>query len=194
MARELVLAFEAAPPGEAEAPGMMSGMDEEGFRLLYERNARPLRSYLSRMSGDRAAADDLLQETFLRFLRARPPEMDGDGRRRYLFRIATNLLRDRFRGGKWRHEPLPELPSGGGSAEKSHLRLDLGRLLMRLKPRDRQLLWLAYVEGSSHDEIAEIAGLKSQSIRPMLFRARQRLARLLRQKGLGPAIESKVKP
>jgi RNA polymerase sigma-70 factor, ECF subfamily len=60
----------------------------------------------------------------------------------------------------------------------------LGPALSRLKPRERQLLWLAYAEGCSHKEIAEITGLKSPSIRLLLFRARHKLARLLRQRAL----------
>lgn len=45
-------------------------MDEEAFRGFYDRNARGVWAYLSRMTGDRQLADDLLQETFYRFLRA----------------------------------------------------------------------------------------------------------------------------
>jgi RNA polymerase sigma-70 factor (ECF subfamily) len=49
----------------------------------------------------------------------------------------------------------------------------------RLKPRERQLLWLAYVEGSNHKEIANCTGLQAGSIRLLLFRARRRLAELI---------------
>ena len=49
----------------------------------------------------------------------------------------------------------------------------------RLKPRERQLLWLAYVEGSSHKEIADCTGLRAGSIRLLLFRARRKLAELI---------------
>ena len=48
---------------------------------------------------------------------------------------------------------------------------------------ERELVWLAYVEGSSHREIAEIMGLREVSIRPMLFRVRQKLAELLKSIG-----------
>jgi RNA polymerase sigma-70 factor, ECF subfamily len=51
-----------------------------------------------------------------------------------------------------------------------------------MRPRDRQLLWLAYAEGYSHHEIAEVTGLASASIRLLLFRARRKMARLLRQR------------
>jgi RNA polymerase sigma-70 factor (ECF subfamily) len=57
----------------------------------------------------------------------------------------------------------------------------LGPALGRMRPRDRQLLWLAYAEGYSHREIAAITGLASASIRLLLFRARRKIARLLRE-------------
>ena len=49
-----------------------------------------------------------------------------------------------------------------------------------LRPRDRAMLWLAYAHGSSHDEIAGVVGVKTSSVKLMLFRARQRLADRLR--------------
>ena len=53
--------------------------------------------------------------------------------------------------------------------------------MARLKPRERDLLWLAYAQGSSHQEIAQALGLKTASIKLLLFRARRRLAALLRE-------------
>ena len=55
-------------------------------------------------------------------------------------------------------------------------------LLQQLKPRERQLLWLAYVEGMTHSEIAKCTGLRSMSVRILLFRARQKAAELLGRK------------
>jgi RNA polymerase sigma-70 factor (ECF subfamily) len=56
--------------------------------------------------------------------------------------------------------------------------------LLQLRPRERQLLWLAHAEGYTHKEIAEIMGLNSPSIRLMLFRARHRMAELLQDGGV----------
>ncbi len=49
-----------------------------------------------------------------------------------------------------------------------------------MKPRERQLLWLAYAEGYSHREIAAVTGLAAASIRLLLFRARRKIAGFLR--------------
>jgi RNA polymerase sigma-70 factor (ECF subfamily) len=189
MARELVLPIETSLEAAEEAS---FSMDEESFRRLYVETARPLRAYLSRISGDAVLADDLLQESYFRFLRAERPEMNDVGRKNYLYRIATNLFYDHYRRTKRIEPDLPEVPVGEKTGDEIHLRTDFSRVFQKLKPRERQLLWLAYVEGSSHKEIAETLGLKAGSIRLLLFRARHRLAQLLREKGLGPEDALKV--
>jgi RNA polymerase sigma-70 factor (ECF subfamily) len=62
---------------------------------------------------------------------------------------------------------------------------ELGPLLDRLKPRDRQLLWLAYVEGFSHREIAAVTDIHEKSVRVLLLRARERMMQILRDQGIG---------
>ncbi len=174
------------PASLACAPAGLAPMDNEEFSAFYERSARPLWAYLARVSGDPALADDLVQESYIRFLTAdHPPTQLNDGevsQRKYLFRIATNLLRDHWR--RPRASSLDALPDDllrvpDGSAQ-SESRAILGPALQSLRPRDRQLLWLAYAEGYSHHEIAAITGLASAGIRLLLFRARRRMAALLR--------------
>ena len=171
----------------AAEPGI--AMDEDAFTAFYQRTARQLRAYLARVSGSPSLADDFVQESYLRFLAAAAPWQDGEiACRRYLFRIATNLLRDHWRRPQTMPlEDLPEtvLPSlTGNHPERIDSQALLGPALLRLKPRERQLLWLAYAEGYSHREIATITGLRAPSIRLLLFRARHKLAGLLRQKGM----------
>ena len=163
-------------------------MDEESFRDFYERTARPLWAYLSRVLGDASQADDMMQETYYRFLRARLTDVGEAHRRNYLFRIATNLLRDSWRQKKTEHVSIPEgleVATHDRTAEKIQQRSMLSSALGGLRPREREILWLAYAQGSSHKEIAEALGLKSGSIRLMLFRARKKLAGFLRRQELG---------
>ena len=72
-------------------------MDEEAFRAFYDRTSRPVWAYLSRITGDRQLADDLLQEAYYRFYRAGAAHVDEAHRRNSLFRIATNLAHDHRR-------------------------------------------------------------------------------------------------
>lgn len=164
-------------------------MDEEAFAAFYQRTSRQVWAYLARVSGNATLADDLLQESYVRFLTAAAPWSHGEvACRAYLFRIATNLLRDHWR--RPQSTPIEDVPEtslpviAGPNLERMDSQALLGPALTKLKPRERQLLWLAYAEGCSHKEIAEITGLKSPSIRLLLFRARHKLARLLRQRTL----------
>jgi RNA polymerase sigma-70 factor (ECF subfamily) len=161
-----------------------SRMDRDAFAGFYERTARPLWAYLARVSGDPALADDLVQESFVRMLGAAAP-MDGEVHaKRYLFRIATNLLKDYWRRPKASSiDDLPESAFAAASGEGMDAQMMLEPRLLQLRPRERQLLWLAHAEGYSHKEIAEIMGLRSPSIRLMLFRARHKLAELLKDGG-----------
>jgi RNA polymerase sigma-70 factor (ECF subfamily) len=156
-------------------------MDDEAFAGFYERSARALWAYLARTSGDPALAEDLMQESYVRFLCATRREDGEVAARRYLFRIASNLLRDHWR--RPRAASIEDIPENffarNGDAAQSETQMMLGPALAQMRPRDRQLLWLAHAEGYSHSEIAEVTGLASASIRLLLFRARRKIARLL---------------
>ena len=158
-------------------------MDEDTFRAFYERTARGVWAYLARVTGDRQLADDLLQETYYRFLRANATHETESHRRNSLYRIATNLARDARRQDLSRPailagNDIESAPAGdqSGAAERS---ADFSRAMQNLQPRERAMLWLAYAEGASHREIASVLGLSPGSLKTMLFLARRRLAALL---------------
>jgi RNA polymerase sigma-70 factor (ECF subfamily) len=172
----------------AEQRDVVLTMDEDTFRAFYERTSRPLWAYLARLSGSRTDANDLLQETYYRFVRAHVPFESEPHRRRYLYTIATNLVLDRRR----RRLARPEVPLPGNADDLAADASEAGRLehrvvvrgaLARLKPRERALLWLAYAQGATHEEIGAALGLKPASIRSMIFRARQRFSDVLRGTG-----------
>lgn len=199
-----------ATAGAGEHP-----LEAAEFRGFYDRTARPLWAYVSRTAGDPALADDLVQEAYLRLLRSDfVPESEAHAKN-YLYRIATNLVRDHFRRDRRQRaagqvevdadrssEPAREARSRAGETgalpgappvpedpgRGVRLRRDLGRFLGRLQPKDRQLLWLAHVEGASHREIAEVVGVEEASVRVLVFRARRRLARMLEAHDLGPEV------
>src|SRR5688500_9806823 len=84
----------------------LARMSEDEFRAFYERTARPLWAYLSRLTADRELADDLLQEAFYRFYRAGARHESEAHRRHSLFQIGTNLARDAARSRR-RHAEVP---------------------------------------------------------------------------------------
>lgn len=180
LTRAIALARSAAARPEAGVQSL--AMDEESFRILYEWTARPLWAYLARVSGNPSLADDLLQECYCRFLSLESPPHEEAHRKNYLFRIATNLLRDHWRAAQRHGETAIEtadIPSQDHDVANVPLRSDLGDALAKLRPQERQILWLAYVEGASHREIAKTSGMKETSVRPLLFRARKKLLALM---------------
>lgn len=161
-----------------------SPMDAAEFRELYSQLAPKLRAYIRRACGDPALADDLLQETFYRFLRVNLPPLEAWQRKAYLYRTASALLTDHWRRlareRRWRLErPFP-------ASEPAQTQPDehgIMPLFRHLKPREQTLLWLAYVEGFDHREIAHSLQLSEKSVRVLLFRARKHFADLLQAEG-----------
>ncbi len=173
----------AAAPQRPERP-----MDEAAFEAFYRKTAGGIWSYIYRMTGDAAMADDLLQKTFFRFLRSKPAIADDDHLRRYVYKTATNLVFDHFRETKRERTRAYEWTPPEARPDRGDLRHDMSRVFADLKPQERALLWLAHVEGNSHEEIAEAIGVKAKSVKVMLFRARKRLGEMLTKKGLAPEV------
>ena len=91
-------------------------MTEEAFRVFYELTARPVRVYLARVTGDDRLADDLLQETYYRFLRSNAVFKSDDHRKNYLYRIAANLVHDHRRRPRIEVPALPDSAASRASA------------------------------------------------------------------------------
>ena len=159
-------------------------IDEPTFHALYARTAAALRAYVARSLGAADHADDIVQETFLRMLRTPLPTHDLDGLRAYAFRVASNLVVDHLRAR--RHEAADPAPEPAAASRDQALRVDVARLFGQLKPRERQLVWLAHVEQADHRQIAAALGVQARSVRVLLSRARHKLAGLLRRHGHAP--------
>lgn len=155
-------------------------MDEHAFQSFYAGTARPLRAYVARTLGDLNQVEDIVQETYLKLLRMPAAPDDPHQLRPLLFRIASNLMND-----EWRRRRRATNAADAHALEPSRphpdmaLRLDMSRMFQQLKPQQRQMMWLAYVEGADHREIAAALGLREGSVRVLLHRARRRLASLL---------------
>jgi RNA polymerase sigma-70 factor (ECF subfamily) len=118
-------------------------------------------------------------------LRADVQGLGDEDLRRYVFRIAGNLMTDRWRRSEREMSWLERLRGERASAQPDPMPNDtIGQEFAGLKPRDRALLWLAYVEEHNHQEIADALGLARGSVKVLLSRARTRLRKLLVTKGV----------
>jgi RNA polymerase sigma-70 factor (ECF subfamily) len=154
--------------------------DEAKFEIFYGEHSRPLWSYVRRIANDGALAEDIVQESFLRFLGASPAARQTDfNEKAYLYRIATNLTYDYFRRSARQSKHQTNLETEKSVCQSAAFSSETAQVFDKLKMQERALLWLAYVEGHTHSEIGEMLGLKSLSVRVLLFRARRKLAVLL---------------
>ena len=132
-------------------------------------------------TGDPATADEVLQETYIRMLNV--PAMDEAARKGYLYKTATNLLRDRWRRLK-REKKWWELSVVTEHVHQNfNLPMDMASVFDALTVQERAILWLAHVEELSHKEIGAVLSVKEKSVRVMVFRAREKAKGLLERAG-----------
>jgi RNA polymerase sigma-70 factor (ECF subfamily) len=155
-------------------------LTEHAFGEFYQRHARSVWIYVYRVTNDAADADDIVQEAFLRLFQADLP-VDDETLRRYVFRVAGNLIADR-----WRRKVRDErrVQETADVSQPRGADIDVARIFSELKPRERALLWLAYVEGGTHADIAESLRLARGSVKVLLSRARARLRDMLTARGI----------
>lgn len=149
---------------------------------IFEEHYDVLFRYLVRLTGDSDSAADAAQEAFIRMVERQP---DGRQIRGWLFRVATNLVRDDSRVRRRRRElleiyperaPLGDAPVAPDVAlETKELRSTMRAALEVLNPRDRTLL-LMREEGFSHQEMAEAVGTTTKSVGSMIARALRKLS------------------
>ncbi len=160
---------------------------------LYEQYHQALFNLVYRLSGDREAARDLMQETFLRALRGYSSFRGHASAKTWIYRIALNVVYERRRRLRARPEmilagadeqqvetelPGPEDPESG--LLRRERQAQVRRALLHLPLKLRTVLVLKEIEGLSYEQIAELTGLRQGTIASRISRARFRLAALLR--------------
>jgi RNA polymerase sigma-70 factor (ECF subfamily) len=155
---------------------------------LFEEHYDVLFRYLVRLTGDPDLAADAAQEAFVRLVERRPEQSQVRG---WLFRVATNVVRDDSRVRRRRVELLREAPDRvpvadapldpEGMLEARERRARVRAALDSLSKKDQTVL-LMREEGFSHQEIAEAVGTTTKSVGSMIARALQKLATELQQR------------
>jgi RNA polymerase sigma-70 factor, ECF subfamily len=160
------------------------------FEAIYEDVFPSLFRYCRRLTGDADAAEDVAQEAFVRLL-DREVEGHPAALRVWLFRVATHLIRDRYRVSENRRRLLETYPVSPGAmpdpSEGIELDEKLGdvRLALGALPeRDRTML-LMREEGFSYREIAEAVEVQASSVGTLLARAQKRFLEAYESKGTG---------
>jgi RNA polymerase sigma-70 factor (ECF subfamily) len=166
--------------------------DLPAFEEIYRAYAGKLFSLTTRMLGNRADAEDLLQEVFLSAHRKLDTFRGESSLGTWLYRLATNLCLDHLRSRAVRtrqatewlgDEPAIPDTSSRGLAERAISRVDLERALSALPDGCRAAFILHDVEGLDHREVGEVLGIAEGTSKSQVHKARLRLRALLAADG-----------
>ena len=177
---------------------------EAAYRELVTRYATPAVNFIFRFVRDRALAEDLAQEGFLRVyqrLKTFDPQRKFSS---WFFQVLRNITIDYLRVNRLPTSSLDELAEEGVQgaavdrdsrspeqlAGQSELATAMTVALSRIRPEYREVVVLRYQEGLTQPEIAEILGLPSGTVKTYLHRARKELAGILSELGWGPGTET----
>jgi RNA polymerase sigma-70 factor (ECF subfamily) len=180
------------PNEEAEWIRAAQSGDRDGFNRLVERYWDRLYRWLYRMTRDRHTAEDLTQETFLKALGAVQSFRPGSNFRAWVFRIGHNNFVNQKRSERRTRHQLPEdaaAPDVGGVEITTENReaLEVVHQAVADLPADfRSALLLRVEEGLSFREVAKILGTTEETARWRVFKARQKLMKVLSPELLPP--------
>ena len=177
----------------------VKGGDLDSLTGLFERYHRQLFGFFYRMSGDRAAAEDLVQEVFLRVLKYRHTFRNPDSFASWLFQIAWNARHDSVP----KRQVMVSLPDDlevaapdAGPALRFEQREDVALMsqAMRRLPADkRELIVLARYHGMDYAQLSRLLNAEPGTIRVRLHRAIRQLEEVFCQlKGEGPECVVKI--
>jgi RNA polymerase sigma-70 factor (ECF subfamily) len=160
----------------------MAGEDHAHFKILYAAYQQPILSYLYRLVGDAAHAEELCQEVFARAYKARRSMENVQNMRAWLYRIATNAARDHIRRRRrliwlplFDEDPALLVESPEASALEMHA---VEQALLKLDPALRVPLVLYTCQELSTQEIADVLGISRDAVKQRLVRARLRFREL----------------
>jgi RNA polymerase sigma factor (sigma-70 family) len=162
----------------------------ETLGVLFERYHAPLYNFYTKLTGDRALSEDLVQEVFLRILRHRKTFRDGTPFRAWIYQIARNTRIDHFRKSRpqvpFEPEMAPAVAPGDSAQEQQESEL-LHRALMELPEEKRELLVLCRFQELPYEEVARLVGCGVPTVKVRIHRAMQELREMFHQLQAAPA-------
>lgn len=158
--------------------------DEHAFAEIYELHAPRLYATCLRLTGETAAANDVLQDSFVRAWDALPEYRGDSALATWLHRIAVNASLEHLRREARRLrrvQPVASLESTGAAERDAHVaeRLDLERAIGTLSADARVVFVLRAVDGYSYAEISDLTGSSEVALRAQFARSRRTLAEYL---------------
>jgi RNA polymerase sigma-70 factor (ECF subfamily) len=159
-----------------------SAADEELIRQLYMEHAGALLAYATRLTGDRVAAEDVVQETLVRAWRR--PDVLTNNRgsvRGWLLTVVRNIVTDQFRARAARPLEVAQPADGtGGPVRQDHAEEVVDSIVVldalgQLSPEHRQVVMALYFQGHTIAEVAEVVGVPPGTVKSRSYYALRRL-------------------
>ena len=171
--------------GENRLVKQFKAGDASAFEVIMKHYEPYVMGLTLRMIGDRATAEDICQEVFVKVLKGLRRFREGSTLKTWIFRIAHNTVVDHVRSSKNLEEPLEE-PENGTKHEatessplntlaEEQLRLEITKSMKSLQPQVREIVHLFYWDQLSVGEIGEAMDLPAGTVKTHLFRARKKL-------------------
>ncbi len=165
--------------------------DEDAMLEIVKAYRPGLTFFVCGILGDAAAAQDVVQETFLKLCVKRPKDKGGAAFKTWLYAIARNLALDHLRRQKSAPEPLSAgTPSPAPGPEDAQIakeeRVLLYRALAALPEDYAAVINLSYFQGFGIAEIAKILHKSSHNTSALLYRAKAALKAQLEKEGFEP--------
>ena len=168
---------------EALMERYVSHGDRAAFEALFGRYAKRLHGLFMRQVGSREAANDLVQQTFLHFHRARADFQAGRAVRPWLYTIALNVRREhhrrRARKPEVSHDPIAHGEPAVGPSTSTRTDRLVRRALGELTEQQREVILLHYYEDLSFPEIADLVGASLSAVKVRAHRGYERLRAIL---------------
>jgi RNA polymerase sigma-70 factor, ECF subfamily len=181
-----------APPSRVTIVVMTGSVrDEQLLRALHDQYAAPLWSFAVRLTGgDRARAQDVVQETMLRAWR-RPAVLDQEqgSARAWLFTVARRIVVDEWRSARSRHEVSVDEPPERVAGDQVDAMLDqwvVAEALDRLTPEHREVIVECYYRGRSTAEAAEVLRIPVGTVKSRGHYALRALRLAMEEMGVTP--------
>lgn len=153
--------------------------DEAAFVEIYARYARKIYGFLVRRLGNRDDCAELFQETFLRLHRARSSYKRQMPFKTWLYTIAHNLIRDRFRDKRFSRIAQLTVPTENviekATPDGSRMLVSFKKAFEMLTDEQKEAIILSRFEGLRYNEIAIIMGRSSDAVNQLVQRAMRHL-------------------
>lgn len=164
--------------------------DERGLVQIIQANRDGLMLYLNGYVCDLAVAEELAEDTFLKLVLKKPRFSARSSFKTWLYAIGRNLALDYLKRKRKKDLSLDdclEVADESASLEAAYIhqedKIQIHRLMKKMKPEYRQVLWLVYFEGFTCREAGKIMGKSPHNTETLIYRARQALKSKLIEEG-----------